>query len=316
MIIRALIAGLALLSVELHAQAARQPMRTKTGWTYEIANRVTTARAALVLMPGYGGDFDHFSDAGNSGPHRSVLADSLDARGIVLVLVAPPAGTLFGDHAHMQQLEDTIRETLGMVTSAALPVAVGGFSAGGTDAILFAERCAEGRCAMPHKVRAVFAVDAPLDFHRVWDNATMVLANQPPGANLEEARLVQAALKKRLGSRPSLSSPRYVSASPLAAKERDGGNVRKLTDLAVRAYTEPDVQWWMENRSLDYYGMNAVDAASLIRHLNLLGNAKAELIVTSGRGYRANGMRHPHSWSIVDQSELAQWLAIHLRIVP
>ena len=308
----ALVATVTVRSVELQAQPAPQSVRASTGWAYQIATRVTTPRGALVLMPGFGGGFADFSETANSGPHRSVLADSLASRGITLVLIAPPTGVLFGGASHMQQLEDTITEALKTVSASTLPLAIGGFSAGGTDAILFAERCADGRCAMPHTVRAVFAVDAPLDWYRLWDNAMIVIKNQPPGANVAEARTIQAALEKRLGSNPTPSSRRYLLSSPLASRDRDGGNARTLSGMAVRAYTEPDIQWWMENRSADYYGMNALDAASLIRHLKLLGNTRAELIVTTGRGYRANGSRHPHSWSIVDQRDLAQWLALQL----
>ena len=45
-------------------------------------------------------------------------------------------------------------------------------------------------------------------------------------------------------------------------------------DVHVRAYTEPDVQWWMETRRKDYYGMNAIDMAAFINDLNLSGNEK------------------------------------------
>lgn len=307
-----LVTSVTVRSAALQAQSAPQSVRASTGWAYEIANRVITPRGALVLMPGFGGDFAEFSEAGKSVSHRSVLADSLASRGITLVFIAPPNGVLFGGASHMQQLEDTIKEALETVSTGALRLAIGGFSAGGTDAILFAERCAEGRCAMPHTVRAVFAVDAPLDWYRLWDNAMVVLRNQPPGANVSEARRIQGALEERLGKQPTPSSRRYLLSSPLASKDRDGGNAQKLSGMAVRAYTEPDIQWWMENRSADYYGMNALDAASLIRHLKLLGNTRAELLVTTGRGYRADGSRHPHSWSIVDQVDLAQWLALQL----
>lgn len=263
-------------------------------------------------MPGFGGSFADFSAAATSAPHRSVLADSLASRGISVVFIAPPTGVLFGGALHMQQLETTIAEAVSAITTEALPLAIGGFSAGGTDAILFAERCAEGRCSLRHRVRAVFAVDAPLDWYRLWDNAMVVLANRPPGANVSEAQSIRTALEAQLGSNPTTSSRRYLLASPLASRDQSGGNARKLASVAVRAYTEPDVQWWMENRSMDFYGMNALDAASLIRHLKLLGNTRAQLIVTTGRGYRADGTRHPHSWSIVDQGELADWLATHL----
>jgi hypothetical protein len=64
----------------------------------------------------------------------------------------------------------------------------------------------------------------------------------------------------------------------------------------------------MTNRKVDYYSMNALDAAGLILQLKLLGNRDAELITTQERGVRPNGERHPHSWSIVDEPELQAWI--------
>ena len=63
----------------------------------------------------------------------------------------------------------------------------------------------------------------------------------------------------------------------------------------------------MKNRGKSYYGMNALDAAALINALQLLGNKEAELILTEDQGYRPDGSRHPHSWSIVDEKELVEW---------
>jgi hypothetical protein len=33
-----------------------------------------------------------------------------------------------------------------------------------------------------------------------------------------------------------------------------------------------------------------------------------EYIPTVNKGYRANGDRHPHSWSIVETNDLIQWM--------
>jgi len=38
-----------------------------------------------------------------------------------------------------------------------------------------------------------------------------------------------------------------------------------------------------------------------------LDNSYAELSVSSGKGYRADGTRHPHSWSIVDEKKMIDW---------
>jgi hypothetical protein len=64
----------------------------------------------------------------------------------------------------------------------------------------------------------------------------------------------------------------------------------------------------MTNRKVDYYNMSALDAAGLILQLQLLGNREAQLITTEGRGHRPDGSRHPHSWSIVDETELRTWV--------
>ena len=69
----------------------------------------------------------------------------------------------------------------------------------------------------------------------------------------------------------------------------------------------------MENRKVDYYSMNAVDAAGLVLQLQLLGNRQAELITTEGRGVRPDGTRHPHSWSIVDEPDLEAWILRQVR---
>jgi hypothetical protein len=51
----------------------------------------------------------------------------------------------------------------------------------------------------------------------------------------------------------------------------------------------------------------------LINILRLLGNQDAELITTSGAGHRPDGSHNPHSWSIVDERDLTQWLTDRLR---
>jgi hypothetical protein len=37
-------------------------------------------------------------------------------------------------------------------------------------------------------------------------------------------------------------------------------------------------------------------------------NKKIELIKTENKGYRNDGNRHPHSWSIVEVDDLLRWI--------
>ena len=70
----------------------------------------------------------------------------------------------------------------------------------------------------------------------------------------------------------------------------------------------------MENYGCDYYTINAADQAALVLQLRALGNTKAELIITSGKGFRPPGKRNPHSWTIVDEPDLADWVAKFLQV--
>ena len=68
----------------------------------------------------------------------------------------------------------------------------------------------------------------------------------------------------------------------------------------------------MKNRKMSYYEMNALDQSAMILELNALGNSRAEFIVALGKGYRLNGERHPHSWSLIDPAESVRWILTHI----
>jgi len=158
------------------------------------------------------------------------------------------------------------------------------------------------------KPKAIVICDSPLDmirFHKEMVKAKELNFN-PTTAN--EGAWVSGYLEKNLGGTPAKQTDAYVDYSPYTYFDRRGTEkLPYLKDIAIRAYTESDVHWWMETRRKDYYSMNAVDLAALVNELNILGNDKAELILTENKGYHPDGTRHPHSWSIVDEHEMVDW---------
>jgi hypothetical protein len=120
--------------------------------------------------------------------------------------------------------------------------------------------------------------------------------------------MILNTLRAALGGAPDEVPEAYRRNSPLVASLPDGGNARLLRSTPVRLYTEPDVDWWITQRNLDLYDMHVLDHAAFTNVLRIAGNPDAELITTSGKGFRPNGLRHPHSWSIVDEAELAEWI--------
>jgi hypothetical protein len=179
-------------------------------------------------------------------------------------------------------------------------------SAAGTAAVRYAQRSFLGGNLLI-KPLAVFAVDPPLDYERLWNESEKSVWRDFSKDAVEEGKMLMDLLKKNLNGTPKTNLQSYQKISPSSYSAKDGGNAYLLNSIAVRLYTEPDVNWWIENRRKDYADINSIDNAGLINQLKLNGNAHAELFTTYNKGYQDNGDRHPHSWSILDQSELLDW---------
>ncbi|HMQ46614.1 MAG TPA: hypothetical protein PKA00_03560 [Saprospiraceae bacterium] len=185
----------------------------------------------------------------------------------------------------------------------------GGMSLAGTRALKLALWCANGHSAYGLRPRAIAICDAPLDFHRFWREGQRAIELGLNPISASEAKWVNAQLEKNLGGTPHTAPDAYTQYSPFHYSEQADERLRALEGIAVRIYTEPDVAWWMANRRRSYYGMNALDAAALINDMQYLGHQEAELMLTNNKGYRPDGQRHPHSWSIVDNKALIDWFS-------
>lgn len=213
----------------------------------------------------------------------------------------------FFDKQNMLEIVNYIRE---VVDSCHIPVhnlLYGGMSLAGTRALKLAIYGQSLQAARQLTPRAIAVCDAPLDmvrFHREMVKAKQLNFN-PIAAN--EGEWVSGYLEANLGGTPSQNLQAYVDYSPWCYQPTGEKYLPLLKGICIRAYTEPDVNWWIENRRKDYYGMNAIDLAGLVNDLRIAGNSRAELITTINTGYSPDGSRHPHNWSIVDEKELVDW---------
>lgn len=184
---------------------------------------------------------------------------------------------------------------------------IGGFSIGGSCALRYAEWASQAN--LPHQPKAVFAIDAPLDFERFYQYCKRHIRLSvltPPGS---EAVFMKKRLEELMGGPPETALPNYYEYSPYAFSDTSQTAIRRLLQTPVRLYTEPDVEWWLQERGNDLFGMNALDASCMINELTRLGNKNAQLIATQNKGYRnPDKRRHPHSWSISDAADLIDWL--------
>ncbi|HMK04471.1 MAG TPA: hypothetical protein VK489_09775 [Ferruginibacter sp.] len=183
---------------------------------------------------------------------------------------------------------------------------LGGFSIGGTCALKYAELALRNN--YPVKPAAVFAIDSPLDFERLYNN--MLREVKLPGSSedmLAESNYILKRSRKEFGGTPSDNLVSYHRMSAYSFSDTTQYAIRPLVNLPIRLYTEPDVHWWL-NEGVDYSLMNAFDFAAITNELKRLGNKKIELITTVNKGYRKPaGTRHPHSWSIAESKDLVKW---------
>ena len=184
---------------------------------------------------------------------------------------------------------------------------VGGFSIGGTCAMKYAELALANN--YPVKPSAVFAIDAPLDFERMYNTSAKEL--RLAGTDKEivaENEYMMKRFTSEFGGAPLDFQNAYYEGSPYSFNDTLQRAIKPLHNLPIRLYTEPDIQWWLR-QGVDYYGMNAFDLAALTNDLNKMGNKKVSLITTIKKGYRKPGNQiNPHSWSIADPDDLIIWL--------
>ena len=183
---------------------------------------------------------------------------------------------------------------------------IGGFSSGGTISLLLANHLVKTEA--PVQPRGVFIIDSPIDFLALYNCARRNIERQFSDVSLAESNMLINTFNESFGS-PEDGIQKYEAYSPYTHTTGVTDNLQYLRDIKVRMYTEPDTTWWMENRRNEYEDMNAFYIKALaLRLQDDFGNGKVEFIETVDKGYRSNGMRHPHSWSIVDKEGLLEWM--------
>lgn len=282
-----------------HSDVVCRKEFTTSNNCYRLYKPAGLARGLVVLLPKGGGDANAFN---------TFRTPRLLAQKDILSISFSQAGYVSDDD--LTTLVSLIRE---VATAHQIPsgkVVVAGISSGGTGALRYTEYCAIHECGAI-KPCAVVSVDAPLDFEHWWNSQVINLRRGDPGSSLEESKSILDALRQALGGSPTEARAAYRAKSPFLAMEKDGGNAR-LIKIPIRLYTEPDINWLLDNWKRDYYTSNAVDQAALVLQLRAQGNRNVELITTSGKGRNSDGTRNPHSWTIVDEEELVNWIVARL----
>lgn len=301
-----------LISLNLAAQKVRNIEFPVQG-ALQIGNSLTIPKVANGYTLWYPEDSDVkglivFTRSRRDTVNSEPLIDyALSKQLAVLYATTENSVEFFFEMDSMREIESYIKEALNISKAPSENLLFCGMSLGGTRVLRLALYMQSKDSSYGLVPKAVAVCDAPLDMIRFHQEASKAARlNFHPAASGEGA-WVSTYLEDNLGGKPAEAKERYIQYSPYCYQDGAGIHMDRLKQIAIRAYTEPDIQWWIETRRKDYYSMNAIDMAGLVNELKIRGNKAAELITTENKGYRPNGDRHPHSWSIVNEQELIAW---------
>jgi hypothetical protein len=263
---------------------------------------VKPVKAVLFLLDGFG-----------AAPKDVLIQTELPKyaaqQGILTIIPLLKTGALyFGvDDASQASLKNIIEQTMAKYHVTNKSFYIGGFSIGGSCAVKYAELAAANN--YPVKPKAVFAVDPPLDWERFYRAAKRVVRLSADSTANQEAVYMIDRIEKEMNGSPQTASQNFYRLSPYSISDTTQAAVKTLMNTPLMLITEPDIQWWMNQRNFDLNFLNVTDHTAMINELRRMGNKKAVLITTTNKGYRKpNNIRHPHSWSIANKEQLVKWL--------
>lgn len=209
-----------------------------------------------------------------------------------------------------REKEELSKQLLEIVEEEKLPkenIFIGGFSSGGNLGLLISDYLVKKKREIQPK--GVFVVDAPVDLLGLYETSIKNIELYFSKPSVQESKWIKDFLDKELGH-PQNGLTNYEKNSPFTLKTQNIENLAGLRNLKIRFYAEPDLKWWKESRKNDYEDLNAFYLERLSEKLKSeFGNKDIELIQTENLGYRPNGERHPHSWTIVNKKNLIDWMS-------
>jgi len=271
-----------------------------------------TVKGVLVLFPSTGEGTENVISC-----NKKLMQKCYDNNIMSVVISAKFNKGLEVDTAAMNFFNGVFTEVIAKYNAPADKFILSGLSLGGNNSLHYTEISRSGKAYTSVKPLAVIGVDPPVDAAMLYwgakdeiakymrDSANITPSKQ---AALDEDNFLMDYFHESYGGSPEEFPQKYIEASQFSLDQPDGGNAKYLLDVPIRIYTDPDIIWQMKNKNRSYYDMNCADQSAMINFLQMSGNSRAEFIPALGKGYRLDGTRHPHSWSIVDADECTEWM--------
>ncbi len=250
-------------------------------------------------------DYSSLPDINKKSPYK--IGDLIVQNGFVMLYAT--TSNVFPEMGYTDTpailLDEIVNEVIVAHNIPRQNIFIGGMSSSGTRALQYTRFCAQGKSKYGIKIKGAFVNDPPLDFERFYFSAKNNGKNFTDGMAWE-AELMMKIFPEHLGT-PEENLEKYRSRSIYSQFAKDGGNAIYFKNTPIILFHEPDMDWWEKERGCSYYDINSFDITGFADQLSKLGNSDVSLVTTSGKGFE-KGERKCHSWSIVDEDFLMQWI--------
>lgn len=261
------------------------------------------AKSLLILLTGFG-------ESPQLAEIETDIPETAAKKGMLTLLLSNSEGNLSLqiDANAMHYLDSMIPILLNKYNIPNENYYLGGFSLGGSGVVKYVQHC--NVYDIKPKPKAVFAIDPPLDFNRLyhvydrWLNDTSLFY-----MNKIQYKFFLDKMQTYFRGDVSNAYQNYLKLSPYCYEDKNIVGPRLFDKMPITIYCEPDFSWAISEKHWNAYDLNILDNVSFINELQKNGNKNAQLILTQNKGKRKLLLqKHPHSWSIADANEVVNWL--------
>ncbi|RED97970.1 hypothetical protein [Marinoscillum furvescens] len=274
------------------------PYQLHGGKSYHVVAPPSAPKALVVFIPDFNQSTEHLlSDTD--------MEEFAYVHGVATVVI-PCGPKLYADRHVVKQINQVIDSVKSKYEYPEEKIMIGGFGAGGTIALRYAEYCLAYSDDYPIQPKAVFAIDAPVDLTFKHNSLTRELSDQAT-ANGMEPEMVLGIMHRELGGTPEEKTYKYEGLSPFNTFEEKGGNAKHLQSIPVRLYYDTDINWQLSKYHRSLFDMNVLPGSEMVKQLQLQGNHHAELIINT-RIDKEHPLERKPGIRLLDEKEWTDWM--------
>lgn len=246
----------------------------------------------LILFPGFGGTNESIKTECN------IVKKALKQK--ISILILKNNRNFFLEKKELEKLGETVVELIDKKNINNNKVFIGGFSAGGNLGLQLGKYLIKKE-KYKNNLKGIFIIDSPIDLEQLYLKYEKSVVEDESGS----IKYFLNILEKQIGN-PKKDFEKYKEYSPYLSSIEYTKNV-EFENTELIFYTEPALKFRKDNFNQNFENTNGYQIKKLSKLLNQK-DFKSKYIETENKGYRKNGMRNPHSWSIMNENKIVEWI--------